>query len=228
MATDLNNILSQFIANTYLLIETLNKKKIIIQNINGTNRDDTHYVIERDKDQQCVLSYDRVIKNGNIKTSSNAFRCPTLKEFDDFLEANKNNIKSINNNNGNCQCLPFKFSASDNYIKSFIDTDVFNSNYEINYDFYKVLTELNYSYNSYFDNRRQNYLSKITFNILDATKFQIKLIHDISYGIGVSKCTITGIHKKNLYNLYGLISIKHEYKKIESSIGNVKYEPKQY
>lgn len=170
----LDEQLDKFIMNNYSIIEQLNKYKILKQNLNSKKKDSIKYaIVDNPITHKCMLSSKRTFTNGEIETFTEDIKCPTIDEFNNFVNKNSNKIKVLTD---------FSFTTTDEYVNSLVDKDQAQTNYIVNPNEKHVLK--NIVVLSFFKKSGSvvlEALSKYKYKLNIETIYNIHLNHTIQY-----------------------------------------------
>ena len=209
MEHQIHDKLIYLIRRSYSLIELLNKKKILKQDLINKkyNSNEIVYTIIPDSNtSQCKLLFEKNIKDEKIKTFSNNFDCPTLVQFDHFTYEYSDILTNIDRNN-------FKFTVRDKFYLSLVNSDILNSRYKLNTDINDLLKKLNhlaekFRTDSILTHIEENNKLKIKMNFTDHWCGDIYM--------DISEVNIIATNKWSKTN------ISNTFEKLEEDILNVK------
>ena len=140
MDKNINNILDTFVKNSYIFAEYLNITNILVKYLDKIDRDKVEYsIIKNYKGNDCILQSNRKLVNGTIQTfSSNTepIKCPTMKEFNDFINSNSDKFTKIETKYEN-----FDFTVKDRYLNTLVDKKILNRNYMLNSNVEHIFNE---------------------------------------------------------------------------------------
>jgi len=117
MSWNIENTLYDFIRSNLLFIDHLQEKRILKQNINSDTDDKIKYSIEQNPiiNDTCMLSATRTFNNGELRTFTNYIKCPTVNEFNEFVNKHKDKIEKLEKQDSN----KFSFVVNKSFINEF-------------------------------------------------------------------------------------------------------------